>query len=86
MATREEIEYEIKFMMIMFPNWFPKLVSDGTETEADVWYAYLKDIDAGILHRAVKEVGLESGRRFHPSIGELIDRANYIIYVEGLKP
>ena len=86
MATRKDIELEIRYMMAMFPNWFPKLESDGTDTEVDVWCAYFNNMPIEILHRAVKEVGTEPGRRFHPSIGELIDRANYIIYVEGLKP
>ena len=66
MATQKDIAKLIAVLSAAFPNW------SANEFTAEVYYQDLKEYPSDILEAAATMCRTEPGRRFAPSVGEIL--------------
>ena len=78
MATRDEVKTEVQYMILAYPNYSPDL--ESTPNVIDVLYGSFKNIPPGDLHQAIVDCTEEPGRRFAPTIGDVLHAVNELKY------
>jgi len=83
MLTKEDIKREIAHLVVCFPNYDP--VMEGDINIFTVWQECFAGVPAETFHQAVVDCANEPGRKFAPSIGEIIHAIKEIPF-KGMTP
>jgi len=83
MLTKEDIKREIAHLVVCFPNYDP--VMEGDINIFTVWQECFSDVPAETFHQAVLDCSQEPGRKFAPSVGEIIHAIKEIPF-KGMTP
>ena len=83
MLTKEDIKREIAHLVVCFPNYDP--VMEGDINIFTVWQECFAGVPAETFHQAVLDCSQESGRKFAPSVGEIIHAIKEIPF-KGMTP
>ena len=83
MLTKEDIKREIAHLVVCFPNYDP--VMEGDINIFTVWQECFAGVPAETFHQAVLDCSQEPGRKFAPSVGEIIHAIKEIPF-KGMTP
>lgn len=83
MATRQNVKDAIENLMVRFPNYNPVL--EGEINVVSVFLEEFGSTPSDTFAEAIHDLGHEDGRKFAPSVGEIIHAIKEIPF-KGLTP